>query len=78
MTLSLLHPRSPLLLTQFVTRNVYFQRQLLVQIQVVPFTIKKSTSVDSSPNFFARSLSAEISEKVQPPRNITSTHLDAG
>ena len=28
------------------------------------------------PNFLAKSLMAEISEKVQPPRNITSLHFD--
>lgn len=30
------------------------------------------------PNLEARSLSAEISEKVQPPRNMTSLHFDPG
>ena len=30
------------------------------------------------PNLVARSRSAEISEKVQPPRNMTSLHFDPG
>lgn len=43
---------------------------------LVPFIIAVVATIIRQPNFLAKSLMAEISEKVQPPRNITSLHFD--
>ena len=48
---------------------------IIINFKCLP---RSSLIYNGLPNLEARSLSAEISEKVQPPRNMTSLHFDPG